>query len=142
MITHSAKETEQQKEQWGGGFRWQGSGRCWTKYKIWKREGIGNIGGRSSYNRELALLCQPCKKILTISPLFHYKPPPPPPPPPFSSPFLVKICLALYLQQPLFDSLHHMVKTRFYTNWSIWMQLEKCWNAVKLWGWKILKMGG
>ena len=44
------------------------------------------------------------------------------------------VCLAFYLKPPLLDSLHHMVITSFYTNWSIWIQLEKGRDGVKL-GW-------
>ena len=42
------------------------------------------------------------------------------------------VCLALYLKSPLLDSLLHMVITSFYTNWSIWIQLEKGQDAEKL----------
>ena len=45
MITHSAKETRQQKEQWGGGEGWRPQGRGgWTKFE---KVGVGNIGGSS-----------------------------------------------------------------------------------------------
>ena len=44
MITHSAKDTGQQKEQWGGGLgvtgEWEG-GVGWKKIE---KEGVGNIG--------------------------------------------------------------------------------------------------
>ena len=36
MITHSAKETRQQKQQWGGGWRQQGKGR--GLHKILKKK--------------------------------------------------------------------------------------------------------
>ena len=48
MITHSAKETGQQKEQWRWGLQvtgeW-GEGVGWTKFE---KERAGNIGGSSS----------------------------------------------------------------------------------------------
>ena len=47
MITHSAKQKWQQKEQWGwgeGGDREVGLGEVWTKFEkgVW---GVGNIEG-------------------------------------------------------------------------------------------------
>ena len=46
----------------------------------------------------------------------------------------VWVCLAMYLKPPLSDSLHHIFITRFFRNWSIWIQLEKGWGVVKLGG--------
>ena len=53
------------------------------------------------------------------------------------------ICLSLYLKPPLLDSFDHMVIKRFYTNQSIWIQLEKGWDAIKLGSVvkKLIKMG-
>ena len=42
------------------------------------------------------------------------------------------VCLASYLKPPLLDGLYHIVITRFYTNSSIWIQLEKGQDDIKL----------
>ena len=48
MVTHSAKETRQQKEQWGWGLvvteKWGGGGGRLDKV-LKRRGGVGNIGG-------------------------------------------------------------------------------------------------
>lgn len=42
------------------------------------------------------------------------------------------VCLASYLKPPLLDGLYHILITRFYTNSSIWIQLEKGQDDIKL----------
>ena len=44
MITHSAKETSQQKEQWGWGLEVTGDWREWVGWTKFEKEGVGNIG--------------------------------------------------------------------------------------------------
>ena len=51
----------------------------------------------------------------------------------FSKKYFIENCLSLSCLI-LLDSLHHMVITRFYTNWSILIKLEKAWDAIKLVG--------
>ena len=90
MVTYSAKETEQQTTEKGGGWRWQGSGGGGGGLdKIWKKE-VANIV-RFSQNRGISTLYQLCKKTLNISHPLHDKTHPPPPPLLAPPPFLVKI---------------------------------------------------
>ena len=85
VITHSAKETRKQKEQWGWGLEMTGKW-SWREGGIQhlkKRRGVGNIGG-------LVPLCQLCEDALKIFHSPHYKTNPPIPgllPPPLQ-PFL------------------------------------------------------
>ena len=72
VITHSAKETRKQKEQWGWGLEMTGKW-SWREGGIQhlkKRRGVGNIGG-------LAPLCQLCEDALKIFHSPHYKTNPP-----------------------------------------------------------------
>ena len=58
MITHSAKETRQEKKQWGWVLEVTGKLGCEQNLK----KGLGNRGGGGVlHNRGLALLCQLCK---------------------------------------------------------------------------------
>ena len=70
MITHSAKETRQEKKQWGWVLEVTGKLGCEQNLK----KGLGNRGGGGGvlHNRGLALLCQLCKDFKNSqSP--HYK---------------------------------------------------------------------
>ena len=78
MITHSAKETWQQKEQWGWGLEvTEVGGKWWTKHE---KGGVGGggrqYGGGLHKIRELPPLCQLCKEIFPSSPMIKPTPPP------------------------------------------------------------------
>ena len=50
MITHSAKETRQQKQQWGGGWRQHGKGRGLEKISKKKKKKKKLKHGGRQYN--------------------------------------------------------------------------------------------
>ena len=80
MITHSAKETWQQKEQWRWGWRWQG--RLGGAEQHFEKEGYAILGGLHKLTA-LAPFCQLCKETLEISHPSYCKTNPPTPIPGF-----------------------------------------------------------